>query len=124
MNRMYSQHFALPDDEWCHDAPTCTFLASDLVQVFDRAACAAMGNRFQAEAKAENFAGVLVDFDHFSCATETPSRAAGWVSALRNDSQGLWARVRWTDEGLAALNGGRYRFMSPVWRFAPGTAVH
>jgi hypothetical protein len=28
---------------------------------------------------------------------------------------GLFAQIRWTDTGEAAVKGGRYRFLSPVW---------
>jgi phage I-like protein len=44
-----------------------------------------------------------------------PSEAAGWVGALEARDDGLWAKIRWTDAGLAAVTGGRYRLVSPVF---------
>jgi hypothetical protein len=61
-----------------------------------------------------------VDFDHFSLDTEKSSEAAGWISDLESRDTGLWARVRWSDAGLSAVRGGRFRLMSPV--FPPPSA--
>jgi hypothetical protein len=61
-----------------------------------------------------------VDFDHFSLDTDKSSEAAGWITELESRDTGLWARVRWSDAGLAAVQGGRFRLMSPV--FPPPSA--
>ena len=60
--------FVTPADGWYQIAPVGEFphAGAGLVQVVDAEACAAMANRFSEEAKAPNFAGLLVDFDHFS----------------------------------------------------------
>jgi hypothetical protein len=63
----------------------------------------------------ENFAGLLVDFDHFSLDDRARSEAAGWIVDLEARDTGLWAKIRWSDVGEEAVKGGRYRFMSPVW---------
>ena len=49
-------------------------------RLVDPEACAAMANRFADEAKGANFAGLLVDFDHFSLDGEKRSEAAGWIA--------------------------------------------
>ena len=41
-----------------------------------------MVNSFRQDAEAANFAGILVDFDHFSLDGERRSEAAGWITAL------------------------------------------
>ena len=66
--------FQMPTDGWYQVAPLGEFAHAQagLVQVVDPEACAAMVNRFADEAKAANFAGLLVDFDHFSL--ELPHR--------------------------------------------------
>jgi phage I-like protein len=84
---------------------------------------------------ADNFPGLLIDFDHFSLDAAKHSEAAGWITDLKfvssgeADSQlvtdnrqlttgspsGLLAQIRWSDTGEAAVKGGRYRFLSPVW---------
>jgi hypothetical protein len=76
--------FSMPADGWYQIAPVGEFAHAQagLVQVVDREACEAMVNRFRAEAQAANFAGLLVDFDHFSLDGEKRSEAAGWITEL------------------------------------------
>ena len=121
--------FQMPADGWYQIAPLGEFAHAQagVVQVLDREACEAMVNRFRSESQAANFAGLLVDFDHFSLDGEKRSEAAGWItelecrpaspegSAVANARPGLWARIRWSDVGEEAVKGGRYRFLSPVW---------
>ena len=109
--------FQMPADGWYQVAPLGEFAHAQagLVQVVDPEACAAMVNRFADEAKGANFAGLLVDFDHFSLDGEKRSEAAGWIMALENRDGGLFAKIRWSDVGEEAVKGGRYRFLSPVW---------
>ena len=132
--------FQMPADGWYQVAPLGEFAHAQagLTQVVDLDACKAMANRFAEEAKAPNFAGLLVDFDHFSLDGEKRSEAAGWITALemRNaecgagngdvsrrgaeaqSGGGLFAKIRWSDVGEEAVKGGRYRFLSPVWNRA------
>ncbi|MBR7086342.1 MAG: hypothetical protein IKI47_02205, partial [Prevotella sp.] len=65
----------------------------------------------------ENFAGeILVDADHES-ENGGSTAALAWITALRADpATGLWANMKWTDEGAAAVSGRRYRFVSAAWR--------
>jgi len=114
------------------------------IQVVDKAAYDAMVNAFRAEAQKENFAGLLIDFDHFSLDEKLKSEAAGWITALEarvqtadgrlqtsdsynagnltandanlaNSGAGLWGKIRWSDLGEDCVKGGRYRFLLPVW---------
>ena len=64
----------------------------------------------------ENFAGeILVDADHGS-ENGGSTEALAWITALRADPEtGLWANMKWTDEGAAAVSGRRYRFVSAAW---------
>ena len=112
--------FQTPADGWYQVAPLGEFghAQAGLTQVVDAEACQAMANRFDEEAKAPNFAGLLVDFDHFSLDGEKRSEAAGWITALQNRDGGLFAKIRWSDVGESAVKGGRYRFLSPVWNRA------
>jgi hypothetical protein len=129
--------FQMPADGWYQVAPLGEFAHAQagLVQVVDPEACTAMVNRFADEATGVNFAGLLVDFDHFSLDGEKRSEAAGWITGLEyrgreaegcrlkadsgDNSQvangGLFAKIRWSDVGEVAVKGGRYRFLSPVW---------
>ena len=109
--------FVLAADGWAHITPCGEFphAGAGVVQVIDRAACDAIAAEYSARKSATNFPGVLVDFDHFSLDTAQSSEAAGWITDLESRDSGLWARVRWSDAGLAAVLGGRFRLMSPVF---------
>ena len=111
--------YRLPEDGWYQLSSLGDFghTPTGLTQVVDEEACRAIVERFNADAARPNFAGLLVDFDHFSLEKDKPSEAAGWITALeQRPGSGLWAQIRWTDKGEEAVAGGRYRFISPVWR--------
>ena len=112
-----NRDYALPPDGWYQIAPFGEFphQGAGIVQVIDREAGDAMVARFAADAKVQNFAGLLVDFDHFSLDGEKKSEAAGWLLGLECRNSGLFAQIRWSDVGEEAVKGGRYRFLSPVW---------
>jgi len=113
-----NRDFQMPEDNWYHLIPTGEFShPSGISQVIDKAACDGIVNHFREDAKAPNFPGLLIDFDHFSHDSGKPSEAAGWITELRNtDHTGVWGRIRWSDVGESAVKGGRYRLVSPVWR--------
>ncbi|MEI8352790.1 MAG: phage protease, partial [bacterium] len=117
MNLILNRDFKMPADGWYQFAPLGEFphLGADVVQVVDAEACIAMAARFKADAAVDNFAGLLVDFDHFSMDIGQRSEAAGWVTDLESRDTGLWGQIRWSDIGEEAVKGGRYRFLSPVW---------
>jgi hypothetical protein len=115
---MIAQPFTLPDDGWFQisaigDFPHAT---TGLVQVIDADAVSAIVQKFAEESAKPNFPGVLVDWDHASLDLDKPTEAAGWIMNLQQRPDGLWGQVRWSDRGAEAISGGRYRFMSPVWR--------
>jgi len=109
--------FRMPEDGWYQLAPIGEFPHSvaGVVQVVDAVACISMAARFEADAAIPNFAGLLVDFDHFSLDDRARSEAAGWIMGLEARPTGLWVNIRWSDVGEEAVRGGRYRFLSPVW---------
>ncbi|MEI7851883.1 MAG: phage protease, partial [Kiritimatiellales bacterium] len=122
MNLILNRNFELPADGWHQLAPLGEFphAAAGIVQVIDAAACTLMVAAFEnARAGSSNFPGLLIDFDHFSLDAEKRSEAAGWITDLKfmpnSAGSGLFARIRWSDIGEAAVKGGRYRFLSPVW---------
>ena len=113
-------------------------------QIIDAEACSRMVAAFEnSRSQSENFPGLLIDFDHFSLDAEKHSEAAGWITDLKfvppvpqasslpqsaspptttnrqpstgDSPSGLFASIRWSDTGEAAVKGGRYRFLSPVW---------
>ena len=122
MNLILNRNFELPADGWHQLAPLGEFphAAAGIVQVIDAAACTLMVAAFEnARAGSSNFPGLLIDFDHFSLDATKHSEAAGWITDLKfmpnSTGSGLFARIRWSDIGEAAVKGGRYRFLSPVW---------
>ena len=123
-----SANYQPPDDGFIHIMPFGEYTverknpkdpAGDplrLVLVIDpdsAAAQIAAFNRERDEAGA-SWGGMLVDFDHFSLDDDKSSEASGWATELAARSDGLWAKVRWTDAGLKAVTGGTYRYTSPV----------
>ena len=117
-----NREFAPPADGWHQIIPLGSFPATadgqTVTQRIDAEAAQAICNRFAESAQAPNFAGLLVDFDHFSLDTAQPSRAAGWITALQNRADGVYAQIRWTPAGESAIKGGEYRYCSPVFNRA------
>lgn len=105
------------DAGWYHLVPKGEFPhpESGLMQVLDDEAMSAMLNRFRADTAAPNFAGLLIDQEHWSYEPPLSSEAMGWLRELQNRADGLWGRIEWTDLGNQALAAKRYKFASPVW---------
>ena len=113
---LLNRNFTLPKDDWYHVMPLGEYPHPDkLSQVLDTEGAAEMVNRFKADSEKPNFPGLLVDFDHFSDDAGKPSEAAGWLTDVQNRGDGLWGKIRWSDTGEAAVKGGRYRLVSPVF---------
>ncbi|QHI69864.1 phage protease [Tichowtungia aerotolerans] len=120
MNLILNRFFELPEDGWYQLAPLGEFphAAAGVTQIIDEAACSRMVATFETIKNAsDNFPGLLIDFDHFSLDAAKHSEAAGWITDLKlvPNGGGLFAQIRWSDIGEAAVKGGRYRFLSPVW---------
>jgi phage I-like protein len=119
-NRDESGKFVMPADGWFQLAPLGEYPLVreapplDVVQVLDRAALDGMVARFNRD-KAAGGADLLVDYEHFSYQPDKPSEAAGWITALEARADGLWANIRWSEKGEAAVRGGSYRYISPAW---------
>lgn len=65
---------------------------------------------------------VLVDRDHASCKApeERDTTAMAWASGFRKIKglgalDGLYAVLKWTEEGRRLVESRAYRFLSPVW---------
>ncbi len=118
MTHLLTNAFELPPDGWYQISALGEFPhnPTGLVQILDDASCRLMAERFREESAKPNFPGILIDFDHFSLEKDKPSEAAGWIVGLEPRQNGLWAQIRWSDRGEQAVKGGRYRFISPVWR--------
>lgn len=113
---LLNRDFQMPADGFYHVVPLGTFHhASGVDQVIDAAAAEAMVRDYRNRSSKANFPGLLVDFDHFSTDSDKPSEAAGWITDLQNRDAGLYAQIRWSDVGEAAVKGGRYRLVSPVF---------
>ena len=86
-----------------------------VVQVIDAKAVESILNRFKADATKPNFAGLLVDRDHFSLDPKEPSEAMGWALELRNREGIPEARIDWTAAGRPRVEGKDYKFFSTVY---------
>lgn len=125
--------FSLPADGWYQIAKVSSVSKSlDLPggksvrirQVITPADLAAIANRYAAAPEE-----LLVDFDHAGATATGSTRSAAWVTAVEARGDGLWAQLRLSTSGHAALTGGDYRHFSPVLGFpvrpyAPGEEAH
>jgi len=91
--------------------------SANVVQVIDKPAADAVLAAFRGEAAKPNFGGVLVDIDHFSLDPAKESRAAMWIDELQPRDDGVWFKGRITNTGRSLIEGGDYRFISPVLEF-------
>lgn len=108
--------FRLPDDGWYNIAIAGDFPhAAGYIQVLDEDAMRSMAGEIHGFAADAAWPGILVDFDHQSLDLEKPSTAAGWIVDAEYRPSGLWAKIRWSSKGREALEGGTFRFISPVW---------
>ncbi|MBI5693658.1 MAG: hypothetical protein HZC55_26575 [Verrucomicrobia bacterium] len=121
-----NRDFRVPDDGWMHlfafgevpgpiENPDGSL--AEVVQVIDRPAAETVLSGFRSLASQPNFGGVLVDIDHFSLDPEKESRAAMWIDDLQVRDDGVWFRSRITNTGRSLIEGGDYRFISPVLEF-------
>ncbi len=118
--------FELPGDGWIMALPKGRFAGTmetredgkstftEIQQVLDDEAIDRMLADFAEAQKAPNFGGLLVDLDHLSHRSDSKSEAAGWVLGMEKRDDGLWVKPRWTEMGLPLVEGGTYRFVSPV----------
>lgn len=124
MKPILNKNFELPADGWFQIIPQGIFPHhSGDKQLIDETACQAIVNRFKSDAAADNFGGILVDYDHFSLDTDKPSEAAGWIMDLENRTDGVYAQIRWAGDGEAKVKSGAYRYVSPVWNRADCVTV-
>ena len=111
-----SNRFTVAKDDWIHLAPVGTHShPKNLLQVVDERSLDSMVANFKS--KKENdptFPGLLLDFDHKS--QDGNTEAGGWIMNLQKRDNGLWGQVKWSNSGKEAVEGGKYRLISPVWK--------
>jgi phage I-like protein len=66
------------------------------------------------KAFADSNTDLVIDYEHQSLSgSEAP--AAGWIKELVDKgSEGIWAKVQWTDRAKEYLKNREYRYLSPV----------
>src|ERR1035437_6904089 len=101
-------HLIAPKGTWEHKK-------SGINQVIDDAAITSMVNHFAEQKKDSAFPGILVDFEHSGDSEGGSTLAAGWIDNLVPKPDGLYANIRWSDEGKQKVEGGSYRLVSPSW---------
>jgi len=123
---LIAENFEMPADGWIMLAPFGQApkmapigpqqQSQPILQIVDAAAAEAILANFRQVAGQPDFAGILLDFDHHSLdAANRDTAAAGWIMDLQIRNDGIYGQLRPTDIGAAAINGGRHRFISPVW---------
>lgn len=61
---------------------------------------------------------VAIDYEHQSLNTAAngqPAPAAGWITELKNMSDGIWGKVEWTEKAVGMITLKEYRYLSPVF---------
>jgi phage I-like protein len=65
---------------------------------------------------------MMIDYDHQAAyaadGVGNRAEAAGWVSDIRAEADGIHVTVDWTDDARAALAARKYRYISPDFRFS------
>lgn len=77
-----------------------------IIQVIDREAV---------ELMAKNSGKVLLDYEHHSWSPTGSTEAAGWITDWEAREDGLYGRIEWSDAGQTAVNGRRFRYLSPTF---------
>jgi phage I-like protein len=124
---LLNREFKLPADSRFQivpmgEYPITTEDNEKLVQVVDAEAVTKILANFENDARKPNFAGVLVDYDHFSLDTSKESRAAGWCVSAERGASGIDGEIKLSNSGRKDVEGGDYRFLSPV--FDKASAEH
>lgn len=112
--RILNRDFKHPDDGWyqIEARGVHPHKPLGLVQILDEPACQSIVNRFNAEAEKPDFAGMLIDHEHFKHDPDKESVAYGWLQRLQNRDDGIYGQIRWTGTGQKAVDHGDYRFFS------------
>jgi hypothetical protein len=67
-------------------------------------------------------AGLPIDLDHatdFAAPQGRPAPAVGWIREFQIRNGAIWGRVEWNAAGAKAIQQKEYRYLSPVFQFAP-----
>ena len=109
-----ANNFQHPADGWYHieAAGEHPNHRAGIVQVIDAQACAAIVSSFNSRASAPGYPGMLIDHEHFKHDQDKETVAYGWLGQLECRPDGIYGRIRWTDTGKKAVDGGDYRFFS------------
>jgi phage I-like protein len=117
-----NRDFQHPKDGWYMIEPKGEHPnpAAKVVQIIDELAADAIVENFNRQAEDKDFPGMLIDHEHFAYSDGQESRAFGWLNRLDNRPDGIYAQIRWTATGRAAVDGGDYRFFSTVYAPSEG----
>lgn len=118
---LLNREFKLPADGFFQFAPLGEYPIQDpvtknrVIQVVDAEAVSLMAADIARQKAKANWPGLLVDRDHFSYDNTKESRAAGWANEALARPDGLFGQIRFTNSGKADVEGGEFRFLSPVF---------
>lgn len=124
-----NREFKHPIDGWYHIEPKGEHrnTAAGVVQVIDDPSVEAIVNRFNQDAAAGRLSHgheMLIDREHFSHDPDKETTAYGWLQRLQGREDGIYAQIRWTATGQAAVDGGDLRFFSTEYNPDECEPVH
>jgi len=110
----------LLQDEWIQIAPVGDHPHEQGIQRLDGVSIANMAKRFNSLASRVGrvFSGVpLFEGHHDTDPEKYPNgKSFAWVMELQDRAgEGLWGKLKWTNEGRDLVTSGNYKFVSPVW---------
>lgn len=94
-----------------------------LVVLADRAHAEAV---VAASAQYLGVSAMVIDYDHQSVrapGVAGQAKAAGWISKLTAEEDGVWGEVEWTAAASAELADRQYRYISPYFAHRPDGRV-
>lgn len=113
--------FQILQDDWVKIAPVGDFDHEFGIQRFDREAIASLAERFNSfiSRLGRLFAGAPTFRGHPDTNPEKypDTMSYGWIMELKDrGEEGLWGRMKWTEEGRELVRKGHFKFVSPVVR--------
>ena len=104
-----NREFQIPKDDWYHIEVSGEHenRAAGVVQVIDEVAINNIVKNFDPGAT-----GMLIDTDHHSHDMDKSTVSYGWLEGVQNRDGQLYGKIRWTNTGKPAVEGGDFRLFS------------
>ncbi len=104
--------------EWVEVIPAGTFSGIDGRGPYHNSDPQGVVDRTQKLIESHMTAGLPVDLDHAGTSgLGLPAPAVGWMKQFAVRNGAIFAKVEWTEEGAAAIQAGKWKYISPVYAY-------